>query len=130
MNFFKAIWLRILNMFGAARSQTSAKVSPATPVDNAVRRPNSTYEKLQSMPSPKEPNPVAQMNQDIPYQASKSGAAATSAASRPPRKASNTFNKLQSLSASGTGVNAPTPTTEDTPLSNLLERLDLDEPQS
>lgn len=126
MNFLKGLWLRLMSLFGASRTQSSEKVSPASPSDNAVRKTSSTYEKLQSMPAEKPTNPVVEMNQDKGYQASRAGAAATSAASRPPRRASSTFTKLQSLSSTGTGVNSPTPIPADTPLNNLLERLDVD----
>lgn len=66
--------------------------------------------------------PAFKQGQDLGYQASRSGAAAT----RRPQKQSSTYHKLQALSASGTGAAAPdlAGQTGEQALNSILERLD------
>ena len=119
---------------------TKKAATPPAPVSepqDAVRKPVSTYSRLQAMS--KESNskmPVVPpagvgsgpqpgvLNGAPPgsYQASPGGAAAT----RKPQRASSTFMKLQALSASGTGAaDAPKAAQpEEQALHSLLDRLE------
>ena len=114
---------RIKQLFG--KKPGSAPEESSMDIETAVRKPSSSYTKLQGMAKDSGDHmPVINPGADEAYQASRSGAAATTSAAA---KTNTTINKLQALSASGTGTG---PTTEQLALGSLLDDLQNPKPHS
>lgn len=113
-----SLFERIKQLFGKKPGATSDESSMEIET-NAVRKPSSSYTKLQGLARDSGANMpvVTNPGADEAYQATRSGAAATSQSMRQ----NTTINKLQALSASGTGVG---PSTEQLALGSILADLE------
>jgi hypothetical protein len=127
-NPISALIASLSSRFGRKQAGASPDSEPTETSDgaiaNAVRKPTSSYSKLQSM-TPESAGPAFNRpaSQEQMWQASRGGADAT----KEPRRASSTFTKLQALSASGNGKSASEkPIAQNGNLNNLLDDLQKD----